>query len=145
MNKSKFLIIVFFIILFTIVLEIFMYVKHGIELSKLNNMYKDIEILEDKIDIYYLNNKKLPVDDKIVKRFEDSINPNDNDIYYEIELEKLDNINLTYGSKKQNDNDIYIINEQSHTIYYYMGIEYENKLYFTIENNYKNVDLDLYQ
>lgn len=145
MKNNKIVIIVLFVILLIIILEIFMYIKHGIELSNLNNMYKDIEILEDKIDIYYLNNKKLPIDTNLVKEFNCSINPNDNEVYYEIELEKLDNINLTYGKRKQNDKDIYIINEQSHTIYYYSGIEYENKRYFTIEQNYINVDLNLYQ
>ena len=145
MKKNKILIICIFTIIVIIVLELFTYINHGIELSKLNNMYKDIEILEDKIGIYYLNNRKLPVNYNEVKKFNFSINPNDNDVYYEIELERLDNINLTYGNKVQNINDIYIINEQSHTIYYYNGIEYENKMYFTIENNYKNVDLELYQ
>ena len=119
----------------------FFYIQKGIQINKLNNMYKDIEFLEDKIAIYYLNNEELPVYEKNIK-FENSINPNDNDTYYEINLNQIENDELSYGMKKNNINDKYIINSQSHTIYYYCGIKYNNETYYTKNINYKDVKLE---
>lgn len=113
-------------------------VRNGIELTKLNSMYEDIEILDDKITIYYLNYGYIPVKNEV--QFEHSINPNDNDIYYELDIEKIDNVYLNYGSHT-NENDYYIINDESHTIYYFNGIEYMNNKYYTRNVNYSLVEL----
>lgn len=145
MKKNKILMIIFFSILFIMFLEIFLYLKQGIQLIKLNNMYKDIELLEDSIDLYYLNNESLPITGQIIDfAFSININDNDNDNFYEIDLNKLDNLKLSYGNKKDVE-DIYIINEQSHTIYYVKGIEYDKENYYTVQNNYENVNLEEYQ
>lgn len=114
-------------------------IQMGIDLSRLNSMNEDIDILDDKIAIYYLNHGNIPVKNKV--KFENSSNPNDNDVYYEIDFEKLDNIYLNYGRKIKNENDYYIINELSHTIYYFNGIEYKNKKYFTTDVDYTFVKL----
>lgn len=114
-------------------------IQMGIDLSRINSMNEDIDILDDKIAIYYLNHGNIPVKNKV--KFENSSNPNDNDVYYEIDFEKLDNIYLNYGRKIKNENDYYIINELSHTIYYFNGIEYKNKKYFTTDVDYTLVKL----
>ena len=121
------------------------YVTNGVQIIKLNNMYKDIRILENKISLYYLDNGTLPIKDSNVIYFEKkSINPNDNENYYEIDLEKLENLNITYGKGVFGLNDKYIINEQSHTIYYYLGIEYKDEIMYTRNINYEYVDLENY-
>ena len=51
-------------------------INNGVNLSKLNSMNHDINVLEDSIALYYLNNGNIPIKDKI--NFEHSINPNDN-------------------------------------------------------------------
>ena len=142
MNKNKISIIIGVIIFFILIFEIIFYIKNGIQINKLNNMYKDIEVLEDKISLYYLNNTELPIYDDVIINFEYSINPNDNNVYYEIDLKKFESLNLSYGRKQNNVNDKYIINQQSHTIYYYQGIEYNEKIYYTKNINYQNVELE---
>lgn len=145
MGKNKILFLMLFIIIFVIILIIIINsIKTTIELNKLSNMYKDIDILEDKISIYYLNNGILPTKSKI-EDFLFSVNPNDNDNYYEIDLDKLENINLYFGKKKYSYKDIYIINEQSHTIYYYAGIKYKDYNFFSKELNYINIDIENYR
>lgn len=118
--------------------------KNTIALNKLSNMYKDIDVLEDKIAIYYLDNGIIPIKSKIEGFKQYSVNPNDNSNYYEIDLDKLENINLYYGKKINGENDIYIINEQSHTIYYYKGIKYKKHEIYSKELDYKNVDIENY-
>ena len=112
-------------------------INNGVNLSKLNSMNHDINVLEDSIALYYLNNGNIPIKDKI--NFEHSINPNDNNSYYKIDLSKLENIYLNYG-KMKNEQDFYIINEESHTIYYFSGVEYKGKIYYTKDVNYTWVE-----
>lgn len=127
------------IILISIFITLIMSISNGIKLSKVNAMYEDIDILDDKIAIFYLDYGYIPV--KEVVNFDKSINPNDNNIFYEIDIQKLDNIYLNYGRKNINNNDFYIINEQSHTIYYFEGIEYNSEKIYTRDINYTLVDL----
>ena len=62
----------------------------GLELFTLNNMYSDIEKLEDKIALYYLNHGFLPINKERAAEFTDkAINPNDSEEYYEIAIQSI--------------------------------------------------------
>lgn len=143
MKRNKIAFTVCVIIIGIIFFEIASYMSESIKISELNNMYKDISILENKIALYYLDYGNLPIKQDRKIEFRNSINPNDNEIYYEIDLNKLDNIKLFFGDKILGTNDIYIINEQSHTIYYLKGCEYDKKIIYTRELEYKNVELNI--
>ncbi len=108
----------------------------------LDNMNKDITLLRDKVDVYYAKYGALPV---LETKYTNTshlkgLNANDNDTYYVIDLQLLDNITLTYGQAyqlykalpKTTNADLYIINEQSHNIYYVEGISFDDKTYYTI-------------
>lgn len=145
MNKRKKAIIVVFLIGIILIFGIiYSLVQNGIELSVLNNVYKDIDIIEQRIAIYYLNNGNLPTKDKNIN-FNNSINPNDSDNFYEIDLEKLENLSINYGKKEYGEEDIYIINDQSHTIYYLKGVKYEKDRIYTRMYKYQKVDLEKYK
>lgn len=62
------------------------------------------------------------------------ISPNDGDKYYTIKLDELTNLTLNYGKEYQitGSKDKYIINEETHMIYYYNGITYEGEIYHTV-------------
>lgn len=145
MNKRKKAIIVVFLICIILIFGIiYSLVQNGIELSVLNNVYKDIDIIEQRVAIYYLNNGNLPTKDKNIN-FNNSINPNDSDNFYEIDLEKLENLSINYGKKEYGEEDIYIINDQSHTIYYLKGVKYEKDRIYTRMYKYQKVDLEKYK
>ena len=108
----------------------------------LDNMYNDIKLLEDNVSIYYSKYRQLPTGEEFVNT--DMItdkNPNDNEKYYVINLELLGNITLNYG-KKLNDNDVYIINEKSHTIYYPNGVAVDEKTYYRAKGEYTYVNIN---
>lgn len=130
--------VIFVPILIAIFVVLIVSINNGVSLSKLNSMSQDIEVLDDNIALYYLNYGYIPVKNEV--DFEYSINPNDNDLYYEIDLSKLENIYLNYG-KRKSDEDFYIINEESHTIYYFKGVKYKNEIYYTRDVNYTLVEL----
>lgn len=123
----------------------------GTSTKKLNNMYQDIYLLKDKIALYYIKYIKLPTIDTAYTNIEDiqSINVNDNQNYYVIDLEALENITLNYGKDynayKANQDmkleDVYVINEQSHNIYYIKGIKFDTKTYHTIPGDYTKVEV----
>ena len=110
--------------------------------EELNNMYADIENLDNKITLYYSRNGELPIKgEKIENIPEDmSINSNDNENYYEIDLGKLENVSLNFGKNSQGK-DVYIINEKSHTIYYLAGIAFEGEMYYTSPKYYEKIEI----
>ena len=140
-KKNLIILVISFLILFIIASQTISITK----LNKLNNVYKDIEILDDRISMYYLDNGFIPVKSEKIDFKENSINPNDNDNYYEIDLDKLENLNIYYGRRKLGKNDIYIINEQSHAIYYYEVLECNYEKIYTRKLNYEKVDLEEYK
>lgn len=114
----------------------------GSKNRNLNNMYQDITAIKEKVDLYYAKYRTIPI---VETRYGNvaniqSINPNDNEVYYAVDLEALENLTLNYGkdykSYQQNPSDdfkdIYVINERSHSIYYIKGIEYDEEVYYTI-------------
>lgn len=119
----------------------------GVEMQVYYNMYADIELLDEKIAIYYLENNKLPIDESDEKNIIDLIsdynssnvnyNPNNSGTLYKINLEYLQNLSLNY--------DNYYIDEQSHTIYFGDSIEIDDVQYYTIPTDYQEVNLNLYQ
>ncbi len=97
--------------------------------NKLNNLYADIKLLEDKVLEYHNDYGILPTK-------EEKITPNlsmEEGEYYEIDLSKLENLTLNYGNRDAGDKDIYIVNKKTLDVYYYKGIEYEESLYYTYE------------
>lgn len=106
--------------------------KNGIKLRNIKMLQNDIEILDNQIASFYVKYGAIPALQQYtedVSRFKQA---NDNDIYYIIDLSALEGITLNYGTNEEKD-DIYIINEQSHHIYYAKGIETDGVWYYTTD------------
>ena len=150
-------IVITIIILLIIVATVSFSSKNGIDMKKMNNMYTDIILLEDKVAFYFLENGTIPakgaalLPEEIPNEIK-TYNPNDNDNYYKLDLDLLENIDLNYAIDASNVRDAYIINEKSHAIYYLKGVtisEYDNLkmdkkqevTYYTIPRKYDAIDL----
>ncbi len=145
MEKKNKIVISIIVIVFIIIISILTYyIKKSNEINNLNNMFKDIDIIEKNIEMYYLDNSSLPIKGENIN-FKEMKNPNDNFLYYEIDLNALGNLDLTYGKERFGDKDFYIINQNSHTIYYYKGIKYNKEKYYTRDINYQIIDLENYK
>lgn len=111
-----------------------MHFDSGTDIRNYNYMCADIELLKNKVLVYYNNNKTLPIiGDPIVNvksTIQDQATSRDNDNYYQIDLSKLSNVTLNYGGGNVSDKNIYVINEQSHEIYYFKGTVYEGITYY---------------
>lgn len=127
-----------------------------IELKAVKNMYNDIEKLDDKVASYYSKYGDIPVEQiydnsilqSMLTAIGENLNPNDGNTYYVLELNALDGISLNYGqgygdykngSDINNIDNIYIINDISHTIYYPKGIKVSGKTYYTTPEKYDQV------
>ncbi len=138
--------------------------KTSLQLSNLTKLQNDIEALNDRIAVYYVQNGDIPKLDpentafqvqkskleEVMKlkfkevmnnssdfevRMEDLNNTDDGEIYYTINLSKLDNLSLNYGAgyKSSSSGDRYIINEKTHRIYYLRGALYNGIVYHTAD------------
>lgn len=118
-------VIIMLILASTIIIKI----SDSKDVSKLNNLYADIKILEEKVLDYYNNYGMLPIKGEQIDPLLSMENGNN---YYEIDLSKLENITLNYGHGDDNK-DIYVVNGDTLDVYYYKGVIYEGKKYYTYE------------
>lgn len=107
------------------------------DIKTLKTYYNDLEIVREKVEVYYEKNKELPVSETITFNMPallgNSRNSNDGDVYYKVDLSLLDDMNLTYGVK-DSINNYYIVNEESHNIYFYPGITVSGNTYYGIKD-----------
>lgn len=94
--------------------------------GRYNNMVADIKLLKDEALIYYNNYGEIPKTERTIQIDETE--------YYEIDLKKLDNITLKYGSEYGQDgdltnaSDVYVINDKLE-IYYLKGTKKDGITY----------------
>ena len=146
------------IIILGIITTLLLYnVKDTKDVERVSNMYIDIEGISDRVSNYYSRYGALPVtievtSDSTVSSWiselqsennEGPLGANDTGKFYVIDLNALENLSLNYGSGFTKINgstlpenkDVYVINENSHNIFYLAGIRINNngviKMYYT--------------
>lgn len=134
--------------------------KDSIEIKKLTNLYNDIDLLREKVSAYYNEYGKIPAKIKYESLGELASvfsTKNDTGDFYVIDLEAMQGISLNYGKDYEkakadennvsNYKDIYIINQNSHNIFYVQGVNIKQnnttKTYYTdyVEPDETTVDL----
>lgn len=120
------------------------------EINNYNKMINDLELLENKVSNYYLKFNTIPIardDENNAIRYTYTTLEFGNaqeENYYIVDLEALeDGVTLNYGKEGfenlNESDDVYIINEKTHSIYYVKGIEMKGEYYYSnIEEN--NID-----
>ena len=125
--------------------------QDNVHIKALTNLYNDIDMLREKVSLYYNDYGKIPAEIKYTIDTNNSgissviSTQNDTGDFYVIDLEAMQGITLNYGrdyekvkNNKEDVNsytDIYIINENSHNIFYVKGISIKEnnttKTYYT--------------
>lgn len=102
----------------------------GADIRNYNYMCADIELLEAKIMTYYNDNGTIPTTGSVITspNLNGQASSKDNSNYYQVDLNKIYNVTLNFGGGMSAD-DIYIVNEQSHRVYYLKGAELEDVTY----------------
>ena len=93
-------------------------------------MRSDIELLRERVLLYYSNNGRLPTNN-IVTNLPTELNTSD--AHYTLDIERLGNITLNFGLGNLGSEDIYIINTRTLDVYYLMGIEHEGDIYHSLD------------
>ena len=113
----------------------------------------DITSLTEEVSQYYARTKTIPIINRYtnITMLTGVKNVNDNNNYYVIDIKQLD-VSLNNGKdyktalSRNRDQaisdllDIYIINEQSHTIYYPKGANYDGSIHYTDTEIYNSID-----
>ena len=152
------------IIMFIIIGMIVYSSANTMRVRDINNLNNDVKILQEKVDLFYLEYGVLPYaldysNNPIKYKYDDTIpegtpgsgymsqaginqyigvivnhpyrNPNDNNVYYEINLNNFENLSLTNYSSKTPDKYVYVVNEQSHSVYMVSGIRVDGTYYYS--------------
>ena len=134
-NKGIALLTLIIIIIILTILAGTVYItsSDSLKVKRINNLYSDIKILDDKIFVYYSKYGKLPVLEEysVGNEFWEIKSFKDNERYYVIDKSKLNNLSLTRDIS-WTDDDVYIVNEKSHTIYYPKGVNSEGENYYSL-------------
>ena len=78
------------------------YSSDAIDIKNLNNMYNDIELLSQKVSLYFYENEKIPILVKYTdaaEKLKEQKSNLDNDVYYVIDLNRLEKLELNYGKE----------------------------------------------
>ena len=106
--------------------------------DQIKKMNADIQILQDKVILYYNKNQELPITQRSIELFEPSIT------YWEIDLNKISVTGLNFGHDFGKDgdlefnvSDVYVINN-NFEIVYLRGINYNGRTYYQNETDKKS-------
>ena len=110
---------------------------NSLDLRTVNDLYNDLELLENRVNLYYMKYGTLPVNSEFTGSddFKSVANPNDNSKYYVINLNMLDALTLNRKISGIGD-DVYVINDATHTVYYPQGVNSNNKMYYSLTEEY---------
>lgn len=153
------------VIIILILTNIILYnVKDNLGIQNLKNMQADIRNLRDKVSVYYAQYGEIPTDTSDDTKMEyTNINhlkdagiisePVDTGRFLVIDLSAMENVTITYGKdyeKIKNGEattteeinaleNLYIINENSHNIFFVRGIQFDGEWFYT-DYTKENID-----
>lgn len=137
------------VIVIGIVTSLLLYnVKDTKDIGNLTSMYTDVSNITNKVINYYSTYGKIPalektgIDTKINSWTDSPIGANDTGKFLVVDLNALENLTLNYGQDFENVKDssvtdignytnLYVINENSHNVFYLKGVKVEGKMYYT--------------
>ena len=139
--------VVTILVMLILIISLTASITSTIELQEYNKVKEDIIKLSEEIKAYYLKNKKLPVYANRTYSLSDydvptyDINPNDEGIYYAIDLTVLSkDLELNCGEgntyKDFSSDDLYVLDKESLTVYYLKGAVLDGKKHYTIVDDY---------
>lgn len=106
----------------------------GSDYKRYKLMCADVELLEDKILIYYNKYGNLPIITENGQVMPESMSEGltslldtENHEYWKIDATKLSGITLNFGDTE----DVFIIDTTTFEVYYLNGVEYDAKIYYT--------------
>ena len=141
------------VVVILIITNIVIYnVKDNLKTQRIKALQTDISNLRDKISTYYSQYGKIPANTEYTNTSGIDVISSavDTGKFYVIDLSALDNLTLNYGTDYEKIksgevtdanilSDLYIINDDSHNIFYVDGVTLDNQTFYT---DYTTKDVD---
>ncbi len=127
------------IIILIILSTIFFNVTSKMRAQELDNLYNDLTILSDKVNIYYNKYGNLPIKEEYTQISNiptEILNPNDYGKYYIVDLSAMENLSLNTAVTEEN---VFVVNEGSHTVYFPSGVNLDGVIYYRLPEEYTEV------
>ena len=93
-------------------------------------MCADVELIHNKVLIYYKKFSQLPIIDLTENEeeaIEEALEGSNADDFAKVDISKLNGITLNFGA----ENDVFVLNKNTLKVYYLNGVEYEGEFYYT--------------
>lgn len=58
---------------------------------------------------------------------------------YVVDFEKIDAMDTNYGRQEEGSNDIYLVSQETGNVYYKLGFDYDEKIYYTLTDELKDM------
>ena len=143
------------VIMMILVIALTTSITSTLETRRYYAVKEDIIALTESIQKYYVANGSVPSSETVSFDIDtlnsSDKNPNDNGVYYKIDIDKLSAFDSTI--ELNNPEDTYLVNEQSLTVYYEDGVKLDGKIHYTVvddfsggsfaESYYSNTDLPI--
>ena len=136
-------IIVMLILAFTVTVN----VKQGMEIGNFSALRTDITTLKKSVENFYKEYGEIPAEIEYtnISKLSNILNTTEkqsDSVFYVIDLQAMNGISLNYGRDYENVKnnqtqhvndyeDIYIINNITHNIFYVAGVKSSNTTYYT--------------
>lgn len=154
-NNSKGVTLITLVIMVLIVIILVTTIGYNVlnrnTMDKLDDLYSDLTLLEEKYKSYYIQNGSVLLENKyenlseVLEKIGDVRNPNDSDEYYYAGTNQVDGIHEVnsslIGDINLKNKGTFIINEKTLTIYYLDGIEVDGKIYYTLPREYSEISV----
>lgn len=94
--------------------------------------------IQDNINIYYLDNEKLPITNEIVSAsslgtdFYNNViqNLDENNKLYVVDVSLFQNETIKKGIGSVANKDVYLVAENTHNLYYLKGLQYKGQILY---------------
>lgn len=159
MNKksglSMLMLIITIVVLIILMSAITLKISIASGRENLSVLVNNVSVIEEYIASCNVLKEELPFSETLTAAQVKALIDEDNVVDFQNELtnngdssttsfKKIDmkraGIKKTFtGYEKQGENDIYVYSESTGTVYYLLGVEYDGRVYFSVNNNVTNI------
>lgn len=114
--------------------------SNGIKSANFDEYISVINRVSDEVNMYYIENGKLPVKMEVLtysslpNEFKNTLNEKGdvNHKLYVVDTSLLEDKTIEKGKGDTENQDVFLVAEETHNVYYLKGFKYKSKMYYGV-------------